>query len=509
MRSRVQILLFALALAGCAPSHSVKTIATAPVVGSAGAAETEAQQFDEVRALIRDQQYTQAATVLQKIIRAPSFSKLPEDAQYTALMAGVRVANTLQEKADAHDYLVRATALPHAHYEIWIARGDSAAALGDQADKLLCLMTIAKQWPERLASINPYFISATLKSAPRISRSNALSLLKALYAANWRLKGGVVPSDAWRELALLLIEDKQLAEAIQIANRVEDVHAVIAMRIDRRFDAVMAANPSRFDVDMAADRELHDLQSAADRQPQSLILQLYVIDALQIRRHYAGMLAASDSVWSAIQSTNFPEKLYGDYDEAYAWLLDSRATALERGNRWDEAVAQLVAASRLSAGNGGDNVSTSINLAALYCDLKRPHDAVAALDGIVDQPSAYGLMRLELIRVEAAVQLGDSAQTTRSLEYLRAHRVDSPDAYRFALIVTNQLDAAAELLVAQLRDPDERTEALQEVQDYADPPAPDWAVEMRLREKSVIARPAVQAAIQKVGRVEHYELESP
>jgi hypothetical protein len=163
----------------------------------------------------------------------------------------------------------------------------------------------------------------------------------------------------------------------------------------------------------------------------------------------------------------------------------------------------------LSAGEGGDNVSTSIDLGSLYCDLGRPHDAIAAINGIADKPSAFGLMAMESVRLEAAVQLGDSAAAARSLNYLRLHRADAPAIYRYSLIVSNQLNAAAKLLIAQLRDPNQRIEALQEVQDYAEPPAPDWALEMRAREHSVIARPEVQAAIRKLGRVERYDLEAP
>jgi hypothetical protein len=299
MRSRGRILLLALGLAGCGPSHSIKTSipSTAAVFSGEGAAATEARQFAQVEALIREQQYAQAARLLQTMIDAPSFGRLPEDTRYAVLMAGVRIGKTQQQTAVVHDYLVRATALPHAQYGLWMARADSAAAVGDEADQLLSLATVAKQWPERLGAINPDYLAPILRNAPRISHGNALSLLKALYDTNWRLKGGVEPSNAWLDLVLLLVEDHQLPDAIAVANRIEDVHAIIAMRIDRRFDAIVAANPSWFDVDAAAERELRSVQSAADQQPDSLVRQLQVMDALLVRRHYAAMLALSDSVW--------------------------------------------------------------------------------------------------------------------------------------------------------------------------------------------------------------------
>jgi hypothetical protein len=508
MCSRFWILLLALALAGRVPGHP--TEAPDEPVGAAisSAAETQARNFAEVRALVADRQFAQAATLLRTIINAPSFASLPADARYSALEAAGRIALTLHQPALAHQYLVRATAMPPAGFIAWMARAGAADSLGDEADQLLCLTSIANQWPEKLSSFNQDSMARLIRIAPRISRSAELSLLKALFAANWQLKDGSEPSDAWRDLALLLVEDKRVADAVKVATRVTDLHAVISMRIDRRFDAVVAANPSWFAVDAAADRELRSLQFAADLQPHSLVLHLSVMYALVVRRHYAAALAASDSVLLAILSTNFPQKLYADYRDQYVWLLDVRATALKRATRWDDAVAQLTLAAQ-SIQPTGDSVSSSISLGALYCDLGRPRDAMATLAGMTGSLSPFGLMQLEKVRLEAAVQLGDAKQTTRSLGYLRVHRADAPASYRFALIVTNQVRAAANLLINQLRDPQQRIEALQEVQDYAEPPEPDWALEMRAREHSVIAQPAVQAAVRQVGRVEHYELESP
>ena len=121
--------------------------------------------------------------------------------------------------------------------------------------------------------------------------------------------------------------------------------------------------------------------------------------------------------------------------------------------------------------------------------------------------SPYGASAMEMLRLDAAVQMADSKQAESSLRFLRAHRADSPYDYEYALVLMNQPDRAAQELIAQLRDPDERQNALLFVQSY--PPAMGTPRELDFdaRQRAVIARRDVQAAIRKVGRVEAYRLE--
>jgi len=114
---------------------------------------------------------------------------------------------------------------------------------------------------------------------------------------------------------------------------------------------------------------------------------------------------------------------------------------------------------------------------------------------------------MEMVRLDASVQLADAKQAEISLRFLRSHRTDSPSDFEYALILVNQLDRAAEALIAQLRDADDRQNALLFVQNYAPVPGTAWELELEARRRAVIARPDVQAAIRKVGRVEAYRLE--
>ncbi|MGA2778120.1 MAG: hypothetical protein ABSF94_11215 [Steroidobacteraceae bacterium] len=133
--------------------------------------------------------------------------------------------------------------------------------------------------------------------------------------------------------------------------------------------------------------------------------------------------------------------------------------------------------------------------------------AVEAIDRITAKTSAIGAMHLEKVRLDAASQLRDSSQVAQSMQYLEAHRADAPDAYEGALIVVNDLDAAANLLLERLLDKDQRTQALVDGQTYAAPLRTPRQVEFNARWSTVLARKDVRAAIHKVGRAEVYKLE--
>ena len=130
-----------------------------------------------------------------------------------------------------------------------------------------------------------------------------------------------------------------------------------------------------------------------------------------------------------------------------------------------------------------------------------------AIGRVVAKTSRYGTTALESVRLDAASQLGDSVQAARSMQYLEEHRADAPKAYEDALIVANQPDRAAKLLLERLRDKDQRPAVLASVQTYAVPPRTPRKIELEARWRTVLARQDVHAAIQQVGRVEQYKLE--
>lgn len=500
-----------LSFAACTTGNSLKPPVhpITPDVENAPNLQLVVQKGATAMKLVNEKNWPQAQVALQAVIEDKDFRNLPVDIQFQTLRTAGRAALYHGPPKLAYGYFARVTSMPQADSNDWLGRLKAADKLGDTADSVSTLTVIVQRWPDRSREFDPRYILNAINEAIQLPPGAALPLLQALYDGHWKLKWDIAPSAAWRDLALLLVEKNRFDEARDVASHVTDVYILIAMRADRRFDALVAANPGEFDIEAAADRELQVFQEAAEKTPGSLELESHLIEALISRQRYEAALAASDAVLSDIRSTNYPSKLFQDYDDENPRFLNLRAIALERVGRWNEAVAQLTAASILYE-KYGPNVDELINLADLYSSLSRPDDALSTIGRVGTNISVYGSAQMEAVRLDAAMQLGDSKQVERSLQYLRLHRADAAYTYAAALVVANRLDAAADELVRQLRDTGQRQGALLSVQNYALSPGPPRDMEMDARWRSVISKKNVQEAIRTVGRADSYpRLEDP
>jgi hypothetical protein len=506
MNSTLLIALLAIfGLASCTSGgQSKRTPDAVEPISSENALESAAEQ-QRLRDIIvfASKHSGRGLAELRDVIAAPAFNSLAVDDQFQALTLAAGAA-TPTETTLARGYLDRAIALPGIGFEDQLATLSLAVNSGYETAASKSLTLLARQWPDRVAGVDNRLIFRALWLAEHVAPAARLSLLQALYAAHWKVEWDVEPSVYWRDLALLLLEQGSVREAIDVSTHVTEPYVLIGMRADRRFDGVVAAHPDQFEVEHAADRELKFFQSLSDEHPKSLALKARVMEALLHGQHYAAMLAASDYAVQELRATNFPGKLYDDYVEEHGSYFYLRSVALQREGRWDEAVAQLV-----EAGLEGD-LNQLINLASLYCALDRPKDALTLISPIgPTRTSEYGAMQVEAIRLQSAVQLGDRAQLSRSMQYLSSHRADAPRAYLYALIVAKQLDQAARYLITELEDKELRQSVLPDIQEYLPTPGTKAEMEIEAQWRSVIARKGVQAAIHRVGRVESYRLEAP
>src|SRR3984957_1546495 len=497
-------LLAVVGLAGCTLSPQKPGHEVAKPISADKASELAAEQQRLRDIIVFNSKHSgRGLAELRDVIAAPAFKSLSVDDQFQALTLAAG-ATTPTEATLAHGYLDRAIALPGIGFEDQLATLSLAVNSGYAAAAAKSLTLLARQWPDRLASFDKRLIFRALWLAEHVAPGDRFLVLQALYAAHWKVEWDIEPSPYWRDLALLLLEQGSLREAIDVSTHIIEPYVLIAMRADRRFDALVAAHPDQFEVELAADRELKFFQSLSDEHPKSLALKARVMEALLHEQHYAAMLAASDYAVQEIRATNFPDKLYDDYVEEHGSYFNLRSVALQREGRWDESVAQLV-----EAGHEGD-ISQLINLASLYCALDRPKDALTVIGPLgPTRTSSYGAMQVEAIRLQSAVQLGEGAQLSRSMQFLSSHHADAPRAYLYALIVARRLDQAARYLISELEDKELRQSVLPDVQEYLPTPGTKTELEIETQWRSIVARKEVQAAIHKVGRVESYHLEAP
>jgi tetratricopeptide (TPR) repeat protein len=496
---RILGICLCLAMAGCAADKSTDLTPSQ---------RAQVAQIDAALKLVEGHHLAEAEDVIQPVIHAKNFGRLPSVEQYRALLTAAKLAFTLKHAKLEYESRVRLLALPEATAEDRVSRVNAANRLQDTREIIIGLTELVSKNPERLnASTQPFVIRALRDGEKQLPHGATLPLLQALYSAHWKLKWNQEPGGVWQDLAQLLLEQNRLTEAIDVSMHVTEEFGIISMRSDRRFDPIITANPAQFNVDAAAKRHLEDFQAIAARSPKLLEPRLAVIDLLLEQQHYAAALAVVDDVLAEISSKGDPKQWYEDFDDQYAWLLDGRSRALRRLGKWDEAVDQLAAASWV-LDKSGENVGQVINLAGLYCDLGHPKEALGSLVRVGANISAYGRVQEAAVRLDAALQLGDAEQTEKWLAFIREHRLDAPRTYQDALLLTSGFDAAAQWLIERLQDKELRSATLLSIQDYAVPTLTPRQAELNKRNRALVARLDVQAEVHKVGRVEKYNLEA-
>ena len=388
----------------------------------------------------------------------------------------------------------------------WRLRLRAAVSAEDWSDAAHSVIRIAQKWPDSVSDLEPRELYRTVAKAPHLDDTR-YELLKALFDAKFKRPG--TDSYWWRDLALMQIERGDRDGALASLSALTNPYAMIGVLADNRFKDIRDSLPQPLDVSGAARRVVEtDYKRVADNPSKLASVNGLASDLLAGLRA-AEALKVLDSV---IEKAGTPDgrKSYKDFNEQYVWILDTRSRALFMLGRWDDAVTQMQAASRLKE-DGSPNTSQVINLGELYNRLQRPGDARAALKE-VGAMSPYGEMERADVELSAALQLEDSAESTRLLDYMREHQDDAIGSYEDALIMANRLDDAAKLLISRLEDPEKRIQALMAVQHYdqSGPPASlPRAQELARRWTELTSRADVRAAVARVGSVGTYALRDP
>ena len=455
-------------------------------------------------ALLADK-YQEAIDAIEEALRMPEFLTLESSAQFRVFLLAAFADRGREDYLGAHEYMMLATGFPDANAEHWLMRAQYASRVDAWPDAALAVTTIAKQWPEFIADADERLISRAAFRANEDGKHKAerIELLKALFAAHFVLEGGSQPDGLWHDLVLDALEHHDLRRAREVAGRIQGASTLLHMRADRRFDAVVKAERRTFNLTAAVKRECKRLAKTADANPRSLGVRVQYGYALLDAGRFAELLALTEEIIARVSTARADEAPYDDIEDQLNWIYNHKAAALRALGRWDDALIVMEAA-RLQPEDGSINVSQAINLGWHYVDYGKPKNALEALDGIdwAHSLSAYGRMQLQYVRYRAYLQLANLQEADNVLAYLREHRDDAQDTWQLAMLDAGDFDGAAALLIARLRDPEKRYEALGEVQEYLPLPRLPRQAEALARWEKLVARADVAATIDEVGRRE-------
>lgn len=496
------VLLSACASPPVAPDEAVGTRAAR----QEPAAENFGYALEHAFKLVSNDDAAEAYPILITLIASPSFDQLESERRHATLLVAGLVALELDKPAQAHPLLVRSSAMAEAGAEDWYGRLIAAHLPEQKSDAILSLTQLARHWPQKLQDLNNSFVVQVVNYARHVpnGQSALYDLLRGLFDAKWTFEDGIEPSDLWRELAAFELDRKQLAGAQEVISRVKAPHIIIALRADHRFDRLRQTVPQYFDVDVAVANEVEWLRSRVQRSPRSMDAIVQLTYALLNSGDYEEVLSITADVLSKSQATTGEPAPYDDMDHLI-WIHDNRSRAFAATQRWNDAEAELQVAANMTE-SGKRNVSNIINLSWFYAQAGRSDEALSVLPDLGPEMSPYGLMQMHGARYAAALQKADMQIANESFEYLEKYRDDALSTWQLILVIGNRLDEAAAVLIKRLNDPVLRAEALQGLQDYANPKfAPQRAL-WDARLKQVRDREDVRRAINAVGRVESYKI---
>ncbi len=387
----------------------------------------------------------------------------------------------------------------------WQNRFISAAQAGESGKAAEALTMLAERSPDQLAALGSQLDTArlvvlTVRSAEPAAKYRVSS---ALFARHWLLPNGFQPSEIWSDLALMELERGNIRRAAKVTARMPDPADILIMRIDKQFEPLLRANPEQFDLTVATKRYLAWLSEMCKKFPRTLSYKIEEIYVLSDAGRSEEAIAAADKLLARTPDLDAARLNYDDGDR-FNWLLDYRGMALERLGIWYEAEKNRKRAAQLLE-NGRPNVSNAINLASFYANLGRSRDAYDALGSMASSDkgtSPYGRMQVDSVLLRIAVTDGDDSRAKEVFERMRQNQAAAPSTFQDALLLTNQIDEAAALLIQRLSDPETRRAALLDVQVYLEEAVSQYDRLIEERWTLLRARQDVIDAVAPVGRIE-------
>ncbi len=445
------------------------------------------------------------ATAYKAVLEAindSGFSSLEPAKQHAALRLAFESAFEAKDFAEAHRFATRATELPQQSREDWQYRLNTATRLKDYRDEALSVTGLLRVDSEASGALS----AEVVRQAYRDTRSPEFGevrrqMLLELHERGWEPADGSSASNMWRTLSLQLVENNDLAKAMQVVRYVDEPIDVIAMRADLRYKRLLKAPYFESNPHHAARTRIDVLRRNLAKRPRSLAALLLLTYALMNSREDAEALSLTMAADRKILDSPTGSPPFDDIERNHHWLLDAKARALNDMGRFEDAEAEFRRAADLPHQDGA--ISQLINLALYLCELDRPREAVDMLPKMEDA-SDYGKTQIAFAKLAAATEQAQPAAVHDQLQYLREHQDVSASTFQKALLIAGEYDEAEAFLLSRLADPEKRTDALVDLQTYAERKLPPRGQAWRAEYEKLKAMAGIRQAAAQVGALDRY-----
>ena len=377
----------------------------------------------------------------------------------------------------------------------------SLKRLSDAAGDFVAL---ANERPEAARTLKYRHLSRMVWALERKDEAAAFDVLKAMRDIAYKPEGpGDNPDYMSQIFVRLLVQRGDDLVAMLELSKILTADMLVEIRTDRRYASLW----TKKDFDVITDpkeiakRELAYASELAQRHPNTASVMTRHVKALR------AMGQSAKAVDVAREALANPELRADDGDsdvEAKLWLRNELVYALEDLNRLDEMFAEMQPILKLDESKNGAMVSQLINFGEIMVELDRGAEGIKTARRGWNTASPLGKMFIHMVEV-CANATTDKPAAEKALELLRKQQSENYAAMTQALLCMDRTGEAAELVKKRLSLPAERGAVIAAVQKYN---LPEFVTPMRRklmeRYAKIIARPDIQAALQKQGRIESF-----
>ena len=471
---------------------------TPPSAEQVRAAEQALAALDEER-FRTDQAYAGAiADHLVVLEAAPGKTESQRAALRNTLVYALAAAGRHDRAEQAADVLLRAGSRDGRVYDVALLAAHRAGRWPRVAE--LIGRALAELSPEEQAALLSaervsWHMQAIRAAGDSPSRGR---IAEALLTAGW--PGETEPPSATDWLRQILIdralERGDVAEARRFAGEMQGLSAALQLATDRRYDALMAG----------ADR-LAGIRAAIDRQDRFTAARLAVrpedVERLIDRAHFLRSTGRDRAVLDLLLPLMSDVRIVAGQDSRAPWLVNEAAYSLIATGAAGEAVELMRPLFGMDVDANPELVSTGINFISMLWQAGQSEEALQRAESFLARAarhtSDYGKMWLSSNAVCAATDLRRTADAEAWLRRMAAIADSNRSAMLQALLCRGDLDAAEPVLLSALADESTRTSAILWLQDYQPLAHADAAQRLREAFSRLGARPAVAAALARLG----------
>lgn len=428
-----------------------------------------------------------AVAAADKARRASGFASLPDELRLAVVQIAGFCEGSLGQDAAAYRDLLAATELTDKRHEAAVATVEAM-----ENGRGAALNAIPVAWF--------YEFDRRLKDAkdPALRRR----LLAVLSQGSYDPDEAGIGNDGFRwRYAGLLYEAGEHEPALAIARQIESPSLVVNLSLDPRF---RAAFPGDLHIRARVETRLAAMREIAATHPDQIGPVNDVATLLRVLGRPREALAALETIRGAIEGS----AELSDRDEQVPWWWDQVSRAQSMLGDQPAALAALETGAAMK-GNGGVNVSLTINLSSALLDSGRPADALATLRRLETSGASVspcGTMQIVENRGCARSRLGSASDAGADLAAAETHASDAPDAQTRLLLCVGDLDGAARSVIRRLDTTDQRVEALRDLSTFDPRPTPRTDA-VSIRFEALKARADVEAAAQRAGGTRRFEIQ--